>query len=320
MSHLHPQTAIFSPSVARAAASAAKDWSYVDNWLRTKYAARSVPKFERNPDTLRALLALASHNEAVDEERDQLAQLEAAALNEVKAADAAKETLRQGQQQQQQHQQGVLRGELVADDILDAIEEGLTREGRTALDAMARMAVELGMAFPTSEALGTRYVDLQAKVFELEQTLDRVALLQKYLERESQAMDNFIHEIRGQEYRPAADLAKQNLDLQRQIKTMSAKLPEIGQHIAALEKSVAIPSLTVEDVKRDEDAYLDLLTTKKELDARVKTFAGLPPDVEAARVELEALRTQLRDATARRDTVFEGLVERESPLKTRRRP
>ncbi|KAK8044877.1 hypothetical protein PG993_004901 [Apiospora rasikravindrae] len=317
MSHLHPQTAIFSPSVARAAASTAKDWSYVDNWLRTKFAGRSVPKFERNPDTLRALLALASHNEAVDEERDQLAQLEAAALDEVKAADAAKETVRQGQQQQQQ---GVARGELVADDILDAIEEGLTREGRTALDAMARMAVELGMAFPTSEALGTRYVELQAKVFELEQTLDRVALLQKYLERESQTMDDFIHEIRGQEYRPAADLAKQNLDLQRQIKTMSAKLPEIGQQIAALEKLVTIPSLTVEDVKKDEDVYLDLLTTKKELDARVKAFAGLPPDVEAARVELEALRAQLRDATARRDTVFEGLVERESPVKTRRRP
>ncbi|KAK7992261.1 hypothetical protein PG996_012726 [Apiospora saccharicola] len=314
MSHLHPQTAIFSPSVARAAASTAKDWAYVDNWLRTKYAGWAVPKFERNPDTLRALLALASHNEAVDEERDQLAQLEAAALAEVKAADAAKEAARREQQQ------GVVKGELVADDMLDAVEEGLTREGRTALDAMARMAVELGMAFPTSEALGTRYVELQAKVFELEQTLDRVALLQKYLERESQTMDGFIHEIRGHEYRPAADLAKQNLDLQRQIKTMSAKLPEIGQQIAALEKSVAVPNLTVEDVKKDEDVYLDLLATKKELDAQVKTFAGLPPDVEAARVELEALRAQLRDATARRDTVFEGLVERESPIKARRRP
>ncbi|KAK8069283.1 hypothetical protein PG994_005899 [Apiospora phragmitis] len=314
MSHLHPQAAIFSPSVARAAASTAKDWSYVDSWLRSKYAGRSVPKFERNPDTLRALLALASHNEAVDEERDQLAQLEAAALGEVKAALGevkAAHVAKDAARQEQQQQQGIVKGELVADDILDAIEEGLTREGRTALDAMARMAVELGMAFPTSEALGTRYVELQAKVFELEQTLDR---------RESQTMDGFIHEIRGQEYRPAADLAKQNLDLQRQIKTMSAKLPEIGQHIAALEKSVAIPNLTVEDVKKDEDVYLDLLATKKELDARVKTFAGLPPDVEAARVELEALQAQLRDATARRDTVFEGLVERESPVKTRRRP
>lgn len=319
MSHLHPQTAIFSPSVARAAASTAKDWSYVDNWLRTKYSAnnQNVPKFERNPDTLRALLALASHNEAVDEERDQLAQLEKAALDEVKAADAAKETTRQEQAD------GVtkdVKGELVADDILDAIEENLTREGRTALDAMARMAVELGMAFPTSEGLGTRYVELQAKVFELEQTLDRVALLQKYLERESQTMDGFIQEVRGPEYRPAADLAKQNLDLQRQIKTMSAKLPEIGQQIAALEKSVAIPSLTVEDVKKDEDVYLDLLAAKKELDAQVKTFAGLPPDVEAARIELESLQAQLRDATARRDAVFEGLVERESPVKSRRRP
>ena len=96
--HHHHQSnaAIFSPSVARAAASTAKDWSYVDDWLRRKYAASSssssassisggakatakrsswttVPQFERNPETLKALLALAAANEAADETRVLLA-------------------------------------------------------------------------------------------------------------------------------------------------------------------------------------------------------------------------------------------------------
>ena len=82
--HHHHQSnaAIFSPSVARAAASTAKDWSFVDDWLHRKYAASSasgggggktaakrsswttVPQFERNPETLKALLALAAANEA----------------------------------------------------------------------------------------------------------------------------------------------------------------------------------------------------------------------------------------------------------------
>ncbi|KAI0121613.1 hypothetical protein BJ170DRAFT_687852 [Xylariales sp. AK1849] len=319
MAHLAPQTAIFSPSVARAAASTAKDWSYVDGWLKTKYRGRTVPPFERNAETLKALLALASHNDAADEERDQLARIEAAALEEVRAAEAEKSRRRETKLSGG-HGQARLDGELIADDILQAIENGLTREGRTALESMADMAVELGLAYPTPESLGCRFVELQGKAFELEQTVERVALLHMFLDRESTTMAAFIDELQGEQYKPAADLARQNLELQRQIKAMSAKVPELGQQIASLEKSAGLPSLTVEDVKRDEEDYLELLAKKKDLDAQVKAFAGLPPDMEAARAELEALRTELRDATERRDTVFEGLVERESPVKTRRRP
>lgn len=316
MAHLAPQTAIFSPSVARAAASTAKDWSYVDGWLKAKYQGRTVPAFERNAETLKALLALVSHNEAADEKRDQLARIEAAALEEVKTAEAEKASSRR---RAGGTGAGGIDGELLAEDILQAVERGLTREGTTALDSMASMAVELGMAYPTPEALGSKFVELKGKALELEQTAERVALLQKYLDRESAVMDTFVKELQGDGYKPAPDLAKKNLELQRQIKTMSARLPELSQQVASLERSVGMPSLTVEDVKKDEDDYSELLAKKKDLDAQVKAFAGLPPDVEAARAELEALRTRLRNATERRDAVFEGLVERESPAKPKRR-
>ncbi|KAI0880988.1 uncharacterized protein GGS22DRAFT_173951 [Annulohypoxylon maeteangense] len=324
MAHLAPssQAAIFSPSVARAAASTAKDWSYVDSWLRNKYASSSTnrgrpPSFERNPETLKVLLALAAANEAADEDREQLARLEEAALAEVEASERELEVRRQ---KSDQHPSDTIDGELFAADLLEAIESNLGREGTVALDAMSNMAVDLGVAYPTPEMLGAKYVELQGRALELEDSLERVNLLQRYLDHEAAQTDSFLEELRrGNAYQPAPDLAKQNLELQRKIKNITGKLPELKQQVVALEKSVGLPSLTVENVKGDEGAYLELLARKKDLDVQVKAFAGLPPDIEAARMELEALRAELRDVTDQRDTNFEKLVERESPVKTRRR-
>ena len=84
LSHDYESGAIFSPTIARIAASTARDWSYVDSWLSSKLPpGRPLPSFERNPDTLKALLALAAANEAADEQRSLLARAEAEALKEV---------------------------------------------------------------------------------------------------------------------------------------------------------------------------------------------------------------------------------------------
>ena len=58
-----------------------------------------------------------------------------------------------------------------------------------------------------------------------------------------------------------------------------------------------------------------MLSRKKDLEAQVNAFQGLPPDRDLARQELEALRAELRGVARRRDAVFEGLVERETPRK-----
>ncbi|KAI1773726.1 hypothetical protein F4818DRAFT_452761 [Hypoxylon cercidicola] len=331
MAHLPPsQAAIFSPSVARAAASTAKDWSYVDSWLRSKYALHpSVnrgrpPAFERNPETLKALLALAAANEAADEERDQLSRVEEAALASARAASQERESKRQRQQQQQQQSpEAVPDGDLLAADLLAALEAGLSREGATALAAMSSMAVCLGVADADADppSLGARYVALQGRTLALEDAAERVDLLRRYLGREAARLGGFLAELRhGEAYRQAPDLAKNNLELQRRVRAMAARLPELRRQVVALEKATGLPGLTVDEVREDEAAYLELLAAKKDLDAQVKAFAGLPPDIEAARAELEALRAELRDATEQRDTNFERLVERESPVKSRRRP
>ncbi|KAK3313903.1 hypothetical protein B0H66DRAFT_537153 [Apodospora peruviana] len=306
MAHLLPDTAIFSPSVARAVASAAKDWNFVDSWLQQKFHGRSPPAFERNADTLRTLLALASVNEAADEERELIARLEADALHE----------LRQLQAQQDQGNTA----DAAREAVLSAVEDGLSREGTAALNSMASVAVDFGMAFASPADLGRCMVELSAQADELEQMEARVGILSRYLEQEARGVAGLVKELKGEEYRPASDLAKQNLEIQRKIRTIATRLPELRDKVASLENSVGMPSPTIDQVQREEQAYLALLAQKKELDAQVKSFQGLPPNTDQARQELESLRTELRRVTNRRNAVFEGLVERETPKKPTRLP
>ncbi|KXX78553.1 hypothetical protein MMYC01_204949 [Madurella mycetomatis] len=342
MAHLPPNAAIFSPSVARAAASAAKDWSYVDGWLNRKFP-RGPPAFERNADTLRALLALASANEAADEERALIARLEAEALSQLRAHEES---------QEDNNSTNALDGACEA--ILTALESSLTREGQTALDAMSALALQSGIAHPTPPALGTSLINLSTQSSTLDQTLSRLATLTAYITRETQITSHLSAELRPPSppnhhhhpayeeeeedndddkdkseetpgsyrgYHPPATLALQNLSTQRRIKALSSRIPELQDKAAALAKSLGgkPPSPSIEQVRREEEAYLALLVQKRDLDAQVRAFQGLPPDADQARHELESLRSELRRMTIKRDEVFEGLVERESPRKPARR-
>ncbi|KAI1826297.1 hypothetical protein F4861DRAFT_497826 [Xylaria intraflava] len=313
MSHQTPQAAIFSPSIVRAAASTAKDWAHVDAWLKSHYHPTphsKPPTFERNPATLEALQSLIAANEEADEARAAHAALEAASLSELRAAEAEKQARRQDGAQPH--------GDLHAEDLLEAIDAGLTKEGRTALDAMADVSISLGLADPTPALLAHRYVDLQGRAHDADDLLRRVSVLQAHLDAETAGLASFLEELRdGPAYQAPAGLEAENTGRERALEAAGAALPELRRRVEDLGKKVGVPPLTVEEVRREEDGYQALLARKKDLDAQVRAFAGLPPDVEAARAELEGLRAQLRDATERRDVNFEMLVERESPVKVR---
>lgn len=305
MAHHHllgQDSAIFSPSVARIAASTARDWSYVDAWLSSKFHPRPVPSFERNNDTLKALLALASTNEAADEERSLLAKSEAAALQELKESESkagnGTRPLREG--------------------LLDAVQHNLSPDGHTALDAMAHMALQLGVAFPEPETLGRRMCELQSTIYDTEQMKARVEILHQHIDTEAARVNDLLRELQNDDYQPPIQLAKQNLEIQRKVKALSAKLPELQDRVAALAANTDSSHPTIADLARDEQEYLAVLARKKELDLQLASFQGLPSNPDMARSELEDLRGQLRSITSQRDAVFEGLVERESPVKRRR--
>lgn len=292
MAHLSPST-IFSPSVARQQLATAKDWNYIDGWLNTKFNGKSAPPFERNIDTLKALLALAALNDTADEDCELLSKVEAKSLQELQRKEAADPD-----------------GE-----ILNAIEDHLTREGHTSLDALSSAGVALRQPFADTERLAQKIVDLQVTCFNLEQASDRVAILHRHLSIELEHIMALVDELQGDTYRPSSELPKQTLDHQRKTKVLTAKLPELKSRIASLTATTGGPKPTIEDVKVEEEKFKELIATVKDLEAQVKAYHGLPHDTDLARLEVEGLRVELKKLARQRDGMFEGLVERESPKK-----
>lgn len=307
MAHFPPDTAIFSPSLARLAASTAKDWSYVDAWLASKYKGRSPPPFERNPDTLKALLALTSLNETADENRDLVARVAADTLQELQAAEDERKL----------HKSLESGMDFIdfKEDFFGALEDSLTKDGKASLDAMASAAVQLRMACPEPAQIGQAMLHLQMRNFDLEQAVARVGVLQHYMDVQAARLSHLLQEVSGNEYRPPADLARQNLDLQRKVKAMTKRLPELKDRVSSLARIIGVPNPTIEQVRLGEESYLELLGIKRSLDQQVQEFEGLPPDTEEARSHLDTMRRELRSITDRRDAVFENLVERETPRK-----
>ncbi|EKD15101.1 uncharacterized protein L3040_003698 [Drepanopeziza brunnea f. sp. 'multigermtubi'] len=293
MAHLSPG-AIFSPTAARQQLAAAKDWNYIDNWLSIKFNGKSPPSFERNNDTLKALLALATLNDTADEERDLLARIDAKALQDLQAKEEADPHT----------------------ELLASLEECLTREGQTSLEALSTLSVALNQPVPTTERLGRAMLDLQVASYDLDQASERISILEAHLISELESINVLIGDLQGDAYQPSADLTKQTIDYQRRAKALSSKLPELKDRVASLSAGTST-KITIQDVKMEEDKFKSLMETVKNLEAQVKSYHGLPQDTDLARLELEGLRVELRDLTLQRDSMFESLVERESPQKTR---
>lgn len=302
MANLSPQ-AVFSPSVARVQQASARDWNYVDSWLAAKFN-RAPPPFERNADTLKALLALATANESADEEADLLAQVRARALqafDEQEEAEAEQSTPSHDVQ------------------VLDALAENLTAEGRTALTALAEAGVALNLPLAPTDEVARKIVEQNVTATNMEQSIARVETLRQNLDKEIERYRTLLEDLQSEKYQASDDISKQNLDNQRKIKVLAEKLQELKDRTASLTaaRGKDAPTVTIAAAKAEEDDLGELTTTVKELETQVKSFRGLPYDTDLARLEVERLREELRELSQQRDGMFEGLVERESPQKRR---
>ncbi|KAK0764578.1 hypothetical protein N5P37_002044 [Trichoderma harzianum] len=256
-------SAIFSPSVARIAASTARDWSYVDAWLASKSPAwkNSLPSFERNQDTLKALLALVSLNEAADDQRRLLARVDATALQALSAHDKAEAGITAN---------GTT---LTKGHLLDAIEHSLPKDGVNALDVLTAVASEAATASADPDHLGSLMLRLQGTVYGAEQTAARVDAFDRQLQREAEAAEELLHTLQSESYKPPSDLAKQNLDVQRRIKTVSAQLPDLHDRVTALGASIATPYMAIGDVIELEQRYQALLFHARDLSEQIAALS-----------------------------------------------
>lgn len=270
-----------------------------------------MPPFERNTETLGVLLALASRNEPVDEDRRLLARAKAEALSQTLGSDAP--TL---------DPSSSCLAALVRESVLSAVEAGLPPEGKAALDAMTAMAVQNGHSYPQLAAIGHELVKIHSDVTEAEDMSARIEILAGAIRTDTNRTIGLIGELQADHCTVSPGLPKSNLDLHRKVKAMSSQLIELQDRVATLTETALggnkNPFCSISDVVRAESGYLAVLAQKRELDAQLASFAGLPSDVDMARSELDALRRELLGATSHRDAMFEGLVERESPVKKRR--
>ncbi|OBT83568.1 hypothetical protein VE02_06936 [Pseudogymnoascus sp. 03VT05] len=288
---------IFSPTLARQALATTKDWNYVDAWLSRHFAPGSPPAFERNADTLRALLALAAVNESVDEENDLLSKADARCLSELR-------------------QNGEPDARI---DLLGSLENNLTADGKKGLDALSETAAALNLPFGDTEQMATRIMNLHSTAFSLEQIGARIDVLINHMQRELELGTSFLKEIDSDKYQSLPNLGKQTMEYQRKTKLLAAKIPELRERISALTASEGTGTIkpTIQDVVVEEKDFRSIEALVKDLEGQLKSYHGLPHDTDLARLELETLRAELTALKKERDGMFEGLVERESPKKQR---
>ena len=277
-------TPLLSPSKARIQFIQAQEWAHVTTWLASKYHPSAPPPFERNEETLNALLALAASNEATDEERDLYAKVEHDALEELS-------TMASGEPDTE---------------ILAAVENSLTREGRTNLEALASVSVAFGGAF-TERDMANTIVQLKAAEINIQQQTQRIEALQKSLARELSLAQEQLAEVRGEEFQSPVDILQKTSGWTRSAKALSIKLKEYKDKLSSLDKAKA-PTVDLPHVIEAENSVLELQEKVKGLESKVAAFKGLPPDWKLAKSEVEKVKRELGGLERHRDTMFEGLV------------
>lgn len=301
MAHPPSSSVIFSPSVARQAASATRDWSYVDSWLRSKFGGRLPPSFERNTDTLRALLEIASFNEAADE-----------ALNALAQAEDIEPTSHPGLSWDCSANSGF---DHVGANILEAVEQHMSEEIKSALDAATATASRLGiMTSADPECIGSRLIKLRAQALEQDHTQARMYIMGHDVDLKANCAIRILEVLGSRDFKLAPEAVKENLDLQRSIKTWTARLADTKELARSDDGATA---LDINVVVSQEMEYRQLEVEKARLDKELASFRGLSSNLEVARADLENRMHDLQVLVERRDIVFEGLVEAESPVKRR---
>jgi HAUS augmin-like complex subunit 1 len=284
--------ALFSPSKAAQQRAQAQEWHQVDAWLSARYQGRSIPQFERNEDTLRALLALSSANERADEERDLLwtAQKDATAeLKTAKERGAADEPTA----------------------LLAGLTKGLTKEGRESLDALAMAAAALDVTRPSELAIAAAIARRTQTVQIIAQQQMYLTQFQKTLEKELQAMRVQLQELRSTAFQPPLSLQRQTLDWTRNTKQLRAKLAEYADRLASL--SASQPSSAINDVTElveQEQRNLQLEENLFSIEAEISAYKGLPSNRDAAVEEVKKMEEETARLERRLDVLFEGLVEK----------
>ncbi|KAG6043729.1 hypothetical protein E4U17_000871 [Claviceps sp. LM77 group G4] len=296
---------MFSPSSARVAASTARDWSHIDSWLLKLFPNDELPNYERNAATLEALLMLASMNEATTNDRAILSTATKLALTV-----AGAELVRTSKIEMSGREIGL------APRNFSICKSYLTKEGKTALHALAQTSVQHRLHIPSPEDLGRTLVHLQTSLCGTDQMIKQTNALNEHILLELHSFKEQMATFEGISCIFPAWSSKENLELQRETR-LKAKQMSNPRERERTQLQISRSSSTMDVVLREEKHLLCSLTRQRTLASQVDNFRGLPNDLTRAKDQVRGLQELVRELTVHRDDVFEGLVEQASPLKDR---
>ncbi|KAK7520020.1 uncharacterized protein IWZ02DRAFT_490127 [Phyllosticta citriasiana] len=213
--HLSPD-ALFSPSKAAQQRAQAHDWQHVETWLSTLYPGQRLPAFERNDETLKALMAMATANERADEEAALLNALEDEVRDELDAVPSQDD-----------------------DDsnaaVVSAISSSFSPNGHCALDFLSSLTSSLPSSTHSPTALADALISQSTHSATLAAQQDALAHLRLQLAATLQDLRN-THELLSTDpaLAPHAALPRQTTDFVRQTKHLLPKLREYEERLAAL--------------------------------------------------------------------------------------
>ena len=284
-----PVTPLLSPTKARREAAQAQDWAHISSWLAKKYSPRPVPRFERNAETLAALLELVAANEAADREVELVRRAEREELGRYEGV-------------------RVQRGGGPWQDTLAALEDALDVQGKAVLNNLGEATILLGTLSSDAMVLGERIVELSHGKFEMDEQLRRVGELQSQLDGEAERMTTDIENIRSRVDEVEQEKIQQRTaQLLRETKQFTTKMEQYNERVAALERfDVSSPSIS--EVKTQEQRVKKLQARVETLSRQIAEFHGLSPDLEAARGEYQRAQGELQKLKRQREDMFQKMV------------
>jgi len=102
------------------------------------------------------------------------------------------------------------------------------------------------------------------------------------------------------------------MEWNRNTKQLRAKLEEYENRLASLESGdgPAKRRELVKEVVTQEEQVSGMSERVQTLESQLQAYRGLPKNKNAARKEVQKVERELAELQKRRDTLFEGLVEK----------
>lgn len=283
---------ISSPSKARQAASQAKDWAYVTNWLKRKYtnSPNPIPNFERNEDTLRVLLNFAAANDTADDEEASMHR-------------AREETVRLMKRQEKELHDPKI-------SLLEGIQAEIDDKSASLLQDLAETAMILGVPTANVGDLDRSLIDLSREEFETVEQLQKSETLQKYLENELSTLHMHLEEFKDdQKYETPTDLPAKTSEWLRSKRIAEAKAEEYHKRIVT-GRSLDTDGPKIDDLILEEEEIVRFRDEVRSLEGKIRTFHGLSSNAPGAISEFRKLERELSSLLQERDKLSEVLVEK----------